>query len=104
MASQLKNNSMKINGTGSNNNNNNNNEAEHLTTTSTEQLINRLVSKIAFNSNINILNRDAFINSNIQYLFRLFSSQTYTPVDDYFEIGLKIKKKCMFNSTPDQIF
>jgi hypothetical protein len=85
------NNTIKINGSGLNNNNN---DAEIVATTSTEQLINRLVTKIALNSNINPASRDTFINSYIQYLVRLFSSQTYTPVYDYFEIGQKLKKKC----------
>jgi hypothetical protein len=92
MANQIKTNNIKINGSGLNNKNNN--DAEIVATTSTEQLINRLVTKLALNSNINPASREAFINSNIQYLFRLFSSQTYTPVYDYFEIGQKLKKKC----------
>ena len=76
--------------------NNLKNEVDGDSTTSTEQLVNRLVTKIALNSNIIVTKRDDFINSNIQYLTKLLCSQTYAPIYDYFEIGQKIKKKCNF--------
>lgn len=60
----------------------------------TEQLILRLCTKLATNSNVNPSKRDQFITSANRYLIKLFSSNTYTPVYDYLEISQKIKKKC----------
>ena len=85
MSSISRNNTVTLNG---------NNQADSIIPTiNIEQLINRLVSKLTSNSNVSTAKIDEFINSNIQYLIKLFSSSTFIPIYDNLEISQKIKKK-----------
>lgn len=59
-----------------------------------EQLIHRLVAKISSLNNLNDKAKDEFVKRNYAYAIRLFSSDSFAPIYDSFEVSEKIKKKC----------
>jgi hypothetical protein len=99
MSNYLRNSSVNLNGS-----NDNLSATSSTSTTSTEQLIYRLCSKLTSNSNIKLGKRDEFINSKYQFVIKLFCSQTFTPVYDYLELTQKIKKKCKCFSNSNHHF
>lgn len=62
------------------------------TSNNVEQLVHRLVLKIASVNNLNDKLKEEFVNKKYAYIVKLFCSDAFAGVFDAFEVSEKIKK------------